>query len=131
MTVSVTRIDSDSTTMSRPSTRATLTPDALATSGSKVVKSNCRYRKNTTAPAKTMTAMSHTICAFVIPRMLPKSALSNAGPEEPNLLNRATPRANDAVVTTPMAASAPKRLRRATAVMAMAEAMPHSPAPST
>ena len=61
--------------------------------------------------------------------MLPKSALSNDGPLVPNLANRATPRANDAIVITPMAASAPTRLRLVTAVIASADAIPHSPAP--
>lgn len=42
MTVSVTRIDSDSMTMSSASMRATFTPEAAATSGSKVVKSSAR-----------------------------------------------------------------------------------------
>lgn len=83
------------------------------------------------SPVRAHTATSHMIWLLVMPRMLPKSAWSNAGPLVPNLLKSATPRANDAVVTTPMAASAPMRLRRATVVMAMADAMPHSPAPST
>ena len=62
--------------------------------------------------------------------MLPKSRLSNAGPLLPKRVSSATPSAKDAVVTTPMAASAPMRFVRATALMARAEASPHSPAPS-
>ena len=69
------------------------------------------------------------ICWTLMPRMLPNNALSNAGPLEPNFANSATPRANDAVVMTPMAASAPTRLLRLTALMANAEAIPHRPAP--
>ncbi len=63
--------------------------------------------------------------------MLPNSRASNAGPLVPNRVSRATPSANDAVVTTPIAASAPIRRLRVTALMASAEARPHSPAPST
>ena len=42
MTVSVARIDSESSSIKIASVRATLTPDAVATSGSNVVKSSER-----------------------------------------------------------------------------------------
>jgi hypothetical protein len=61
--------------------------------------------------------------------MLPNSAASKLGPLLPNLVSRATPRANDAVVMTPMAASAPILRRRVTDVMANADARPQTPAP--
>ena len=63
--------------------------------------------------------------------MLPNSSGSNAGPLLPKRVSSATPSANDAVVTTPIAASAPIRRLRVTALMARAEASPHTPAPST
>ena len=66
----------------------------------------------------------------LMPRMLPNRALSNEGPLVPNLANSATPRAKDAMVMTPIAASAPTRLFLTTTVIASAEAMPHSPAAS-
>ncbi len=62
--------------------------------------------------------------------MLPNSSASNDGPLLPNLVSSATPSAKDAVVTTPIAASAPMRGVRATALMASAEASPQAPAPS-
>ena len=61
--------------------------------------------------------------------MDPKSAFSKDGPLDPNRANRATPKANDAVVITPIAASAPSRLRLDTALIARADAIPHNPAP--
>ena len=63
--------------------------------------------------------------------MLPNSRLSNAGPLLPNFVSSATPSANDAVVTTPIAASAPMRCRRVTALIASADARPQRPAPRT
>ena len=73
---------------------------------------------------------SPTICPVLMPRMLPNRAFSNAGPLVPNLANSATPSANDAIVMTPIAASAPTRLFFTTTVIARAEPMPHRPAPS-
>jgi len=75
------------------------------------------------------TATSPAICTGVMPRIEPKSALSKDGPLVPNFANRATPSAKDAIVITPMAASAPTRLRLVTAVIASADAIPQRPAP--
>ena len=72
-------------------------------------------------------ARIHT--SVVTPRMLPNSAASKLGPLLPKTVSRATPSANDAVVMTPMAASAPIRRRRVTLLMASADASPHTPAP--
>ena len=52
--------------------------------------------------------------------MDPKSAASKLGPRLPNFARSATPRANEAVVTTPIAASEPIRCLRATLLMATA-----------
>jgi hypothetical protein len=60
--------------------------------------------------------------------MLPNSSASKDGPLLPKRVSSATPSAKDAVVTTPIAASAPMRRLRATALMASADASPHSPA---
>ena len=65
------------------------------------------------------------------PLMLPNSSASKAGPLLPKRVSSATPSAKDAVVTTPIAASAPMRRLRATALMASADASPQSPAPRT
>ena len=65
------------------------------------------------------------------PLMLPNSSASNAGPLVPKRVSSATPRANDEVVTTPIAASAPIRRLRATALMSSADPRPQAPAPST
>jgi hypothetical protein len=63
--------------------------------------------------------------------MLPKSAASKFWPRRPNRAKRANPSANDAVVITPMAASAPITRRRVTPLIISAEATPQAPAPST
>jgi hypothetical protein len=62
--------------------------------------------------------------------MLPNSAASKLAPLLPNFVSRATPSAKEAVVMTPIAASAPILRRRVTDVMARAEASPQTPAPS-
>ena len=65
-----------------------------------------------------------------MPRIEPKRAASKLGPRLPNFARRATPRAKDAVVTTPIAASEPIRCLRATLLIASAEPTPQTPAPS-
>ena len=129
MTVRVARIASERTIMSAASRRPTRTPETSATSGSKVMNCSWRYRRNTKAAVTSETATRAAIWAGSMPRMLPKRAFSKAGPLVPNFAKSATPSANEAVVITPIAASAPSLLRRETEVMAMAEAMPHRPAP--
>ena len=62
------------------------------------------------------------------PRMLPNSAASKLRVKLRVLLMSATPTAKLAVVTMPIAASAPIRRRRATALMSSAAANPQSPA---
>ena len=61
--------------------------------------------------------------------MLPNSAASKLGPLLPNTVSSTTPSANDAVVITPMAASAPIRRLRVTRLMDNADASPQTPAP--
>ena len=63
--------------------------------------------------------------------MLPNSAASKLGPRLPKTVSSATPSAKEAVVMTPIAASAPMRWARATRLIASAEAKPQMPAPST
>ena len=65
-----------------------------------------------------------------MPRIEPNSAASKLGPLLPNRARSATPRAKEAVVTTPIAASEPIRCLRATLLMASAEPTPQTPAPS-
>ncbi len=61
--------------------------------------------------------------------MLPNSAASKLAPREPKIEIRAMPRAKDAVVMTPIAASAPMRRLREIRLIASAEPSPHTPAP--
>ena len=127
MICSVARIDSDSTSMSSASVRATLTPETAATSGSKV-----REQQRAVADGeddrgeRRARAASSSRSADATPMMLPNSSASKDGPVVPNRVSSATPSANDAVVMTPIAASAPIRRLRATALMASAEASPQS-----
>ena len=125
----VVRIVAASTTISSASMRATFSPDALATSGSKVVKSSGRYCRKMTATAPTPTAATTSTSVELTPRMLPKSAASKLRPLRPKSANSASPSAKEAVVMTPMAASAPIRRPRVTALIISAEATPQMPAP--
>ncbi len=66
--------------------------------------------------------------SVVTPRMLPNRAASKLRVKLRVLLISATPTANEAVVTIPIAASAPIRRRRAVALIASADRNPQSPA---
>ena len=63
------------------------------------------------------------------PRMLPKRAASKFAPRRPKSANSASPRANEAVVMTPMAASDLITRLRVTPPIISAEATPQTPAP--
>ena len=81
--------------------------------------------KAATATVTTATTIRSTV---VTPRMLPNRAASKFRVKLRVLLIRATPTAKEAVVTIPIAASAPIRRRRAVALIASADRKPHSPA---
>ena len=75
-----------------------------------------------------MAMMAHTSVRET-PRMLPNRAASKLRPRRPKMANRARPRAKEAVVITPMAASAPMTRRRVTRLIMRPDATPHTPAP--
>ena len=77
----------------------------------------------------TVTAPTTSRSIGVTPRMLPNSAASKFRVKLRVLLIRATPTAKLAVVTMPIAASAPMRRRRATALMSNADDEPPEPGP--
>jgi len=83
--------------------------------------------KRATRPVTIATAIRSV---GVTPSTLPKSAASKFRVKLRVLLIRATPMAKLAVVTIPIAASAPIFLRRAVALMSSAERKPHRPAPT-
>ena len=81
------------------------------------------------AATPTVTSATTSRSSGVTPRMLPNSAASKLRVKLRVLLISATPIAKLAVVTMPIAASAPIRRRRAVALMSSAERKPQSPAP--
>ena len=106
------------------------TPDASATSGSNVVNSSGGSRRTRRATTSDGDADDRPRRRRrPTPRMLPNRAASKLGPRRPNTANRARPSANDAVVITPIAASAPIARRRVTPLISSADARPHTPAP--
>jgi hypothetical protein len=109
------------------STTPVRTPNEPATSGSKVTKSSCLYSRRTTAAHAAPTPASTQMSVMVTPRTLPKKAASKFCVKRRFRLIRAMPRAYDAVVTMPMAASAPTRRFRDTPVIISAESAPHRP----
>ena len=80
--------------------------------------------------AHTATTLTATMSTVSTPRTEPNRTASMLFLAWPYLFSKASPRANDAVVTTPMAASAPIRRRRAMRPMMTPEAMPQMPAPT-
>ena len=80
------------------------------------------------ATVATETAAMRYTSFRLTPRTLPKRAASASVSAEPNSWTMASPSANDAVVTTPIAASDPTGRRRVIHPMSSAVASPHAPA---
>ena len=129
MTFIVASTVADSKTIRSPSTSPVRTPVALATSVSNVVNNSCRYPKPMNSAAPIDTATISQTSAKVTPRTLPKSRASAFWPGDPYSCTRARPSANDAVVTTPIAASEPIGRRRTIPPIANAVMTPQAPAP--
>ena len=89
-----------------------------------------RYCVKTTTDANTVTPSTTQTSAADTPSTLPNSTASGFCPGAPNSWINARPRANEAVVITPMAASDPIDRRRVTRLISSAEARPHNPAPT-
>ena len=119
----------DSATMNHASRRSTRIPDVRATSGSNV--ENVSSRRN--ASTKTAIAAPTTTMAIRSPRKtantFPNSTVSRDPETAPLRLWMASPIANEAVVTTPMAASAPTVDRVETRPISSAARTPQTPAP--